>query len=62
MNKFCDELEFTTAVNTLATAIASKFETADELAAAAAVIVQIGDTMDAIAARRALCEKNNNTG
>lgn len=60
MNNFCKDLEFTTAVNTFATAIASKLESPDELAIAAAVFTQIGDTIATIAVRRELCENINN--
>lgn len=58
MNRFCNELEFTTAINTLATAFAAKFETTEELTAAASILVQIGETMHSIAARRDVCEKD----
>lgn len=60
MKNFCRDLEFSTAVNTLAAAIAAKFDDADELTAAASIFVQIGDTMEAIAANRILCDKQKN--
>lgn len=59
MKNFCRDLEFSAAVNTLA-AIAAKFDDADELTAAASIFVQIGDTMEAIAANRILCDKQKN--
>lgn len=60
MKNFCRDIEFSTAVNTLATAIAAKFDNVEELSAVAAIFVQIGDTMEAIAANRILCEKQKN--
>lgn len=60
MKNFCRDIEFSTAVNTLATAIAAKFDNIDELSAVAAIFVQIGDTMEAIAANRELCDSLKN--
>lgn len=60
MKNFCRDIEFSTAVNTVATAIAAKFDNVDELSAVAAIFVQIGDTMEAIAANRILCENKKN--
>ncbi len=57
MNNFCKDLEFTTAVNTLAVSIASKLDSPEELALAAAVLTQIGDTLATIAVRRDIYEK-----
>ena len=56
MNNFCRDIEFTTAVNTLATAIAAKFDNVDELAVVGAIFVQMGDTLATIAANRNLCD------
>ena len=50
----CDPLALTTAVNTLAVAIAARLGDA-ELDLAAAIFVQLGDTLATIAAQRARC-------
>lgn len=50
----CDPLAFTTAVNTLAAAIAAQLGD-QELALTAAVLTQLGDTLETIAAQRELC-------
>ncbi len=46
-------------VSALACAIAQQFENTDELALLAAVLTQLGDTLDTIAAQRALCETSS---
>lgn len=50
----CDPLALTTAVNTLAVAVASRLSDED-LDLAAAVFVQLGDTLATIAVQRARC-------
>ncbi len=50
----CDPLALTTAVNTLAVAVASRLNDED-LELTAAVFVQLGDTLATIAAQRARC-------
>ena len=50
----CDALALTTAVNTLAVAVASRLNDED-LDLVAAVFVQLGDTLATIAAQRARC-------
>lgn len=50
----CDPLALTTAVNTLAVAMAGQLGD-DELAMAAAVLTQLGDTLATIAVQRQLC-------
>ena len=50
----CDPLALTTAVNTLAVAVASRLDDED-LDLVAAVFVQLGDTLATIAAQRARC-------
>ena len=50
----CDPLAFTSAVNTLAAAIAAQLNDND-LALVAAVLTQLGDTLETIAAQRAWC-------
>ena len=52
----CDPLALTTAVNTLAVSIAGRLNDAD-LALAAAVLTQLGDTLTTIGAHRGLCGK-----
>ena len=51
----CDPLALTTAVNTLAVSIAARLNNGD-LALAAAVLTQLGDTLATIAVQRELCE------
>ena len=51
-----DALAFTTAVNTLAVAMARCLDDS-ELALAAAVLTQLGDTLATIAVQRSLCSK-----
>ena len=50
----CDPLALTTAVNTLAVAIAANLNDGD-LALAAAVLTHMGDTLATIAAQRERC-------
>ena len=50
----CDPLALTTAVNTLAVSIAARLNNGD-LALAAAVLTQLGDTLATIAAQRERC-------
>ena len=51
----CDPLALTTAVNTLAVAIAAQLGNGD-LALAAALLTQLGDTLATIAVQRERCE------
>ena len=51
-------LELTSAVTAIANLISCKL-TADEMALAASILVQLGDTLATIAARESLCNKNN---
>ena len=60
MNNILNDLEFTSAVNSLAVAMSSNFKSAAELAVAATIFTQIGDTLALIAARRVLCEEIQN--
>ena len=53
-NCYCDPLALTTAVNTLAVSIASRLNDAD-LALAAAVLTQLGDTLATISVQRERC-------
>ena len=50
----CDPLALTTAVNTLAVAIAAQLNES-ELALLAAVLTQLADTLETIAAQREVC-------
>lgn len=50
----CDPLALTTAVNTLAVAIAAQLGDED-LELAAAVLTQLGDTLATISVQRSLC-------
>ena len=50
----CDPLALTTAVNTLAVAIASRLEDED-LSLTAAILTQLGDTLATIAVQRSRC-------
>lgn len=54
-NGGCDPLALTTAVNSLAVAIAARLNDAD-LSLTAAVLTQLGDTLGTIAAQRERCE------
>ena len=51
----CDPLALTTAVNTLAVSIAARLDDGD-LALAAAILTQLGDTLATIAVQRERCE------
>ena len=53
-NPNCDPLALTTAVNTLAAALAARLSD-QELGMLAAVLNQLGDTLETIAAQRELC-------
>ena len=53
----CDPLALTTAVNTLAVAIAARLDNGD--LALAALLTQLGDTLATIAVQRELCEGEN---
>ena len=55
-NPNCDPLALTTAVNTLAVAIAGQLND-EALALTAAVFVQLGDTLATIAAQREICSR-----
>lgn len=50
----CDPLALTTAVNTLAVSVAARLNDGD-LALAAAVLTQLGDTLATIAVQRERC-------
>ena len=52
----CDPLALTTAVNTLAVAIAERLN-GEELDLAAAILVQLGDTLATISTQRAICSR-----
>lgn len=54
----CDPLALTTAVNTLAVAIAARLNNAD-LALTAAILNQLGDTLETISAQRERCGSGN---
>ena len=56
MKYFCSDLKYVTAISMIAAAIGSNFDNPDELALAAAVIAQVGDTMSTLTAKRALCD------
>lgn len=51
----CDPAALTTAVNTLAVAIAARLEDED-LSLTAAILTQLGDTLATIAVQRERCE------
>ena len=53
-NPNCDPLALTTMVNSLAVAIAGKLSD-EELDLAAAILVQLGDTLATISTQRAFC-------
>lgn len=53
-NCSCDPLALTTTVNSLAVAIASQLSD-EELGLVGAILTQLGDTLETIAAQRALC-------
>ena len=55
-NPNCDPLALTTAVNSLAVAIASRLND-EELGLVGAILTQLGDTLETIAAQRAICAR-----
>ena len=57
----CAPLALTTAVNTLATAMARCLDDS-ELALAAAILTQLGDTLAPIAVQRSLCSGETPSG
>ena len=57
----CAPLALTTAVNTLATAMARCLDDS-ELALAAAILTQLGDTLATIAVQRSLCSGETPSG
>lgn len=52
----CDPLALTTAVNTLAVALASRLSD-EELDMTAALLVQLGDTLATLSVQRSLCKR-----
>lgn len=52
----CDPLTLTTTVNSLAVAIAGQLND-EELSLTGAILTQLGDTLETIAAQRALCTR-----
>ena len=54
----CDPMAFTTAVNTLAVAIARNLDE-DELALLTAVLVQLTGSLTTIAVQRSICNKKD---
>lgn len=57
----CDPMAFTTAVNTLAVAIARNLDE-DELALLTAVLVQLTGSLTTIAVQRSICNKKRQSG
>lgn len=55
-NPNCDPLALTTAINTLAVAIAAQLND-NELNMVSAIFNQLGDTLETIAAQRAICSR-----
>ncbi|WP_295752654.1 DUF6774 domain-containing protein [uncultured Oscillibacter sp.] len=55
-NPNCDPLALTTAVNSLAVAVASRLND-QELGLVGAILTQLGDTLETIAAQRELCSR-----
>ncbi len=55
-NPNCDPLALTTTVNSLAVAIAGQLND-EELGLVGAVLTQLGDTLETIAAQRAVCSR-----
>ena len=53
----CDPLALTTAINTLAVAVANRIPNDAELSLLAVALTQLGDTLGTIAAQRALCKR-----
>lgn len=58
MNNCSEALELTTFINSLSVAAANCLYD-DELALAAAVLMQIGDVLAVIAVQRSICNKKN---
>ena len=56
----CDPLALTTAISTLAVAIAANLND-EELELAAVFLTQLGDTLATISVQRGLCGKNGET-
>lgn len=52
----CDPLTLTTTVNSLAVAIAGQLND-EELSLTGTILTQLGDTLETIAAQRALCTR-----
>lgn len=55
-NPNCDPLALTTAVNSLAVAMAAQLND-EELGLVGAILTQLGDTLETIAAQRDLCSR-----
>lgn len=55
-NSNCDPLALTTTVNSLAVAIAGRLND-EELGLVGAILTQLGDTLETIAAQRAACSR-----
>ena len=55
-NPNCDPLAITTMVNSLAVAIAGQLND-QELGLAGAILTQLGDTLETIAAQREICSR-----
>ena len=55
-NPNCDPLALTTTVNSLAVAVASRLND-QELGLVGAILTQLGDTLETIAAQRELCSR-----
>lgn len=55
-NPNCDPLALTTTVNSLAVAIAGRLND-EELGLVGAILTQLGDTLETIAAQRAVCSR-----
>ena len=55
-NPNCDPLALTTTVNSLAVAIAGQLND-EELGLVGAILTQLGDTLETIAAQRELCSR-----
>lgn len=56
----CDPLALTTAINTLAVAIAANLGE-EELELLSVLLTQLGDTLATISTQRGLCKKNGET-
>lgn len=55
-NPNCDPLALTTAVNSLAVAIAKQLND-EQLGLVGAILTQLGDTLETIAAQREICSR-----